>query len=125
MAIKDADREKFEKWAITRHLSVIKGSGGIEGYQQMGIGFAWWAWEARQPEIDALGVVLTIANNHYMESVSELGLLKAENERVRKDAERYRYLRDRAVTSFMRRWESESGPVKNRMIDAAMADKGE
>jgi hypothetical protein len=48
------DREEFEKWAASKGLIVERGRGGLEGYVQMGTGFALWGYEARQPEIDTL-----------------------------------------------------------------------
>jgi hypothetical protein len=83
----EGERERFEKWKVKQNP---------HGYTS---GHPWWfesglqkAYGARQPEIDAL---------------------KAENEKLRKDSERYQYLRNKAVTSFVWDWESECGVLKD------------
>lgn len=57
--------------------------------------------------------------------VAERGHLKAENEALRKDAERYRWLRD---GSYLHRWasihpcdENRSSDITDKAIDAAMS----
>jgi len=64
---------------------------------------------------------------HYDCAVRENAALAAENERLRKDAERYQWLRSRLPGSLYRIAGviySEGGEGVDAAIDAAMADKG-
>lgn len=83
-------REEFEKW---HDDNVHEGKDREDKYVR------WETWQARQPEIDALrekceelalscSLVAITAHNAQKENAS----LKAENERLRKDAERFRWL---------------------------------
>jgi len=90
-------REDFEKWAVSKGFPVpsIYNSHTMEDIHQ-----AWVTWQARQPEIDALKDSLHRAINDArnfckisLNNWSEIQRLKAENERLRADAERYKWLR--------------------------------
>jgi hypothetical protein len=80
----------------------------------------WEGWQARQPEIDALKAeIFTLSNALRNTTIAwdaalrQKSTLKAENEKLRKDSERYQYLRNKAVTSFVWDWESECGVLKD------------
>lgn len=57
-------------------------------------------YQLRQSEIDALKKERNAWIEKWHETAIENAALKAENERLREDAERYRYLRDRDLTTI-------------------------
>jgi hypothetical protein len=111
------ERDKFEKWASKNHPG--------EWNEDMWIGWQA-ALSANQPEIDALKIELAETLTKYASTLDGIIALKAENEKLRKDAERYRWLRFAddeqlaKVRSFSINNELPEGDAFDEAIDAAM-----
>ena len=81
-------REDFEKMMAAYESKHLTGSSDLVRK------IAAYFYEARQQETDALNHRFEEANKLTVEWMEKCKELKAENERLRKDAERYQWLRD-------------------------------
>jgi len=112
----EGERENFERWGASLPAGLdfeIEAEGKF--YKDYVTCMAWEAWQARQPEIDALNREIgTLKANLSLSTYSkdlawarvtmlrrDVAELKAENEELWKDAERYRWLRENKRVSLL------------------------
>jgi hypothetical protein len=99
-----SEREEFEKWAVT--------TLGKYTLSEPDAGSMWCAWQAaRAPLLEQLERLKDEACERDIRLVG----LRAQVERLRKDAERYRWLRDDKGSPI-----ELSGETLDSLIDAAL-----
>ncbi len=78
-------------------------------------------WDMRQPEIDALNERIGLCELLLTSRNTKIGALCDENERLRKDAERYRWIRDNDQSDLSFAGQGWHGATLDAVIDGEMS----
>jgi hypothetical protein len=104
-------QEAYRKWTDTHDIAVRRrmrqDMAFVKTFEK--------GWGMRQPEIDVLTRMQEEWIKKWFAVAEENATLKAENERLRKDAERYRWLRDP---------KTDVGLVIDKVVDEIPSEEG-